>query len=536
MANKFEQQIIKLKSQRDDLTIKQVGLIFESIRDKGQLLAASVVASAGDNTEWFQERNRAERFAVKTNKTLRPDYLKKDRFSKDAYINEYNTAYFQSLYEITNTGIAEGFLVKLPKYTEKQFRKAVNDPLSKLMDSRKMKTGRSTDIEQLYTTIVSGVEQGLSLPKINKALDINLGFRDSAGKWIGDVANRKGQTYKTTRILRTEVLRMRSTAETDQWLNQQPIVESNLQLLETLDDRTRPQSAQMDGQISNKEGKFKFPGISEPKFAHRSGKAAFDINDRSSTINVDPEFPPTSRIERDPVTGKNKVVPYKNFEQFAKEKGMTRNKFGQELFPKKKPSVKPKTIAEAESFAKNNIKGLKNVSYRGVNVDNANSINDSLLRMQTKYGELSIDNIKPYTNSNSRVMLSAQRQDLKGRSETTLNVNKRFLRDNLQTVNSKISKANETGYWLSNNLEDLTVHETGHILSYKGKPASIVNMQSSLLESTRKKESWKIKGSRYTNVDGDEAIAEGFLALDKGIPVSQDIKNAVNTYMNQSFK
>jgi len=335
MANKFEQQIIKLKSQRDDLIINQIGLIFESIRDKGHLLAASVTASAGDNTEWFQERNRAERFAVKTNEELRPDYLKKDKFSKDSYINEYTTSYYQSLYEITNEGIAEGFLVKLPKYTEKQFKKAINYPLSKLMNPNKMKASRSVDIEQLYTTIVSGVEQGLSLPNINKQMDIALGFRDSAGKWIKDIAERKGQTYKTTRTLRTEILRMRSTAETDQWLQQQPIVESKLQLVETLDDRTRAQSAQMDGQIANKEGKFKFPDISEPKFAHRSGRASYDINDRSTTITLDPEFPPESRIERDPKTGKNKVVPYQNFDAYAKEKGLIKNRYGEVLFPKK---------------------------------------------------------------------------------------------------------------------------------------------------------------------------------------------------------
>ena len=155
MANKYEKQVIKLKSQRDKDILGEVSLIFDVIRGKTKDLAMEVTTKAGDNTEYFQERNRAETFATKINKELRPDYLKKDNFSKNVYAEEYRTAYFQSLYTTVNMGIDEGYLVKLPRYTAKQFKKAVNYPLSKLQNTAKMKTARSTDIEQLYTTIVS---------------------------------------------------------------------------------------------------------------------------------------------------------------------------------------------------------------------------------------------------------------------------------------------------------------------------------------------------------------------------------------------
>jgi hypothetical protein len=347
MANKYENQITRARVERDRAIIIEISKIFDSIREKSQRAAMKVTDKAGDNTEWFSDRaGRTEKFAKELNEELRPDYLKKDNFSKQVYAEEYRTSYFESLYSITNEGISEGFLVKLPRYTKKQFEKAIRYPLSKLMNNPKMKTSRNVDIEQIYTTIVSGIEQGLSLPNINKDLDIALGYRDSSGKWIAKKELRKGQTYRTTRTLRTEILRMRSTAETDQWINQQPIVESKLQLIETLDDRTRSQSANMDGQIANKEGKFKFPDISDPRFAHRSGNPAFDINDRATTITLDPDFPPESRIERDPVTGKNKVVPYKDFKTYAGEKGLVKNKYGQYLFgkpAKSKPSaVKPR--------------------------------------------------------------------------------------------------------------------------------------------------------------------------------------------------
>ena len=117
MANKYEKQVIKLKSQRDKSILGEISLIFDAIRGKTRDIAMSVTEKAADNTEYFQERNRAEKFATQINKELRPDYLAKDNFSKTVYAEEYRTAYIQSLYTTVNLGIDEGYLVKLPRYT-----------------------------------------------------------------------------------------------------------------------------------------------------------------------------------------------------------------------------------------------------------------------------------------------------------------------------------------------------------------------------------------------------------------------------------
>lgn len=332
MANKYEKEIYKSKYIRDDLIANRLSTIFEVIRDKSQKLAMQVTIKAEDNAEYFQQYNRAEKFATETNETLRPEYIKKDAFSRKSYIDEYPTSYIESLYTVINQGIKDNYLVKLPKYTEQQFKKATNYPLSKLMNTAKMKNARSLDIEQVYTSIVSGVEQGLSLKNINRQLDIDLGFRDpQTGKWIGDVTDRKGQIYKSQRILRTEIGRMRATAETDQWINQQEILPSKLQLVEVLDNRTRSQSARMDGQIANEEGKFLFPNDNY-SYAHRSGVAKWDINDRSTVVTLDPDYPANKRIQRDPKTNENSVKPYQNFEQYAKDNNLTRNIYGELLF------------------------------------------------------------------------------------------------------------------------------------------------------------------------------------------------------------
>lgn len=331
MPTKEESQALKEKENRDLLMLLGVSAIYNDIRDKIRLLALDVTDKAGKDKQWFSSRDRANRFAVKVNEKLRPDYLRRDTFSKKRYAEEYNTSYFTAKFSVENRGLRDGYNVSLPKYTKQQFERALNDPLSKLMNTAKMQTGRSLDIQQLYTTIVSGVEQGQSITRINRELDINLGYRDAKGVWIKNPELRKGQQYKTRRILRTEINRMRSIAETDQWLNSQEIVPSKLQWLATLDDRTRRQSAVMDGQIANKKAEFRYPnGIVARQ--GKSGVARYEINDRCDLLTLDPEFPPESRIQRDPKTGKNKVLPYQTFKEYADSQDLRINRYGEVLF------------------------------------------------------------------------------------------------------------------------------------------------------------------------------------------------------------
>jgi hypothetical protein len=343
--NKYDKEVLEDQEKRDSLILAETVIIYNIIRDLAHKQAMSVTNKAGDNKQYFTARaGRQEKFAKDLNKTLRPEYLKRDNFLKNVYAEEYRTSYFYAKYAVENKGISQGYKFKLPRYTKKQFTDALDYPLSKLMNTAKMKTGRSVDIEQLFNTIVSGVQQGKSLPNINKDLDINLGYRNTDGKWVADPTLRKGQQYKTQRILRTEIGRIRSDAQTDQWINQQDIVESNLTWVATLDDRVRRQSVEMDGDKANKEGLFTYPnGVVARQ--RQSGVARYDINDRCTTINVDPEYPPESRIQRDPETGKNSIQPYTKADDWAKANGLKKNRYGEYLFGEKpKRTIKPKTV------------------------------------------------------------------------------------------------------------------------------------------------------------------------------------------------
>ncbi len=330
MPNKYDKEIEEDQHLRDILILERITSIYKDIRKKAQEQSKSVIDKAAKDQAYFNQGTRLSDFETEFSKAVRLDYVKRDAFSKKVYSEEYATSYFQAKYAVENQGIAKGYSFKLPNYTNEQLNEARDYALSKLMNKNKMTTGRNLNVAQLEDIIVSGVQQGQSLTNINKNLDIKLGFRDKDGKWVKDAAERKGQQYDTQRILRTEINRMRNAAEKDQWVNQQPIVESKLQLVETLDDRTRSQSIRMDGDYANKEGKFLFPNGWH--YAGQSGVARYDINDRSTTINIDPEYKPSQRIARDPKTNKNKIQPYTNALDWAKANGLKRNKYGELLF------------------------------------------------------------------------------------------------------------------------------------------------------------------------------------------------------------
>lgn len=331
MANKYEDEIEKDQLLRDSLILARITEIYREIRRKAQEEARSVVDKSAKDQAYFNQGTRRVDFEIDFNKAVRPDYVRRDAFSKKVYNEEYFTSYYQSKYAVENQGISKGFSFNLPEPKQKQFKEARDYALSKLMNKNKMATGRNLNIAQLEDIIVSGVQRGLSLPNINKEMDIALGFRDKTGKWIKKGEDLKGQKYQTERILRTEILRMRENARTDQWINSQDVVESELVYHAAFSNTTRNQSASMNGQRANKEGKFKYPGDTGWHRIKQSGVAKYDINCKCFTTQQDPEYKPTQRIAKNPKTGKNEIIPYVDFKTWSKDNDLKFNKYGEVL-------------------------------------------------------------------------------------------------------------------------------------------------------------------------------------------------------------
>lgn len=139
--------------------------------------------------------------------------------------------------------------------------------------------------------------------------------------------------WKAKRIVRTESHRSLCAGD---YANIQSVkvnqgVDVRRQILSTLDDRTREQSVRVDTKLENKDGVFVYPGGIEVVFPGNSGIAKWDINDREITIPRLEGFPVDERRGRNPVTGKNEVITFKSFPEWAKENGLKRNRYGEYL-------------------------------------------------------------------------------------------------------------------------------------------------------------------------------------------------------------
>ena len=121
-----------------------------------------------------------------------------------------------------------------------------------------------------------------------------MGFRDAQGKITdkskalieaGKFTHRNGSIYETYRIARTEVMRMNAFAKYDQFEElRKRYPNARLKLIATLDDRTRPQSREMNGQISNAKGEFLYPDAKYYRLG--TAPAQWCINDRETCTIV----------------------------------------------------------------------------------------------------------------------------------------------------------------------------------------------------------------------------------------------------------
>jgi hypothetical protein len=117
------------------------------------------------------------------------------------------------------------------------------------------------------------------------------------------------------------------------------------------DDRTRPQSIEVDGLRENENGVFIYPDGMPVDIPGNSGVAAWDINDREQVLDIIPGLEPDSeRVRRPgtatraqavrlrdeglPVPGDTYVTGWSNFNTWADFHRLERNRYG-ELIPRR---------------------------------------------------------------------------------------------------------------------------------------------------------------------------------------------------------
>lgn len=213
---------------------------------------------------------------------------------KKSIINSYNQSSIESKFLIEKTlkqkldFLKIDDLKKLP--TTKEFR------ITNRILSTKSILKRSKNLALRTTKIIeNSLRKGFSIQKTTKLLDIEFGFRDRQGKTTiktlrllkeGKLTRTNGHIYRTYRIARTESMRMASIQSNQRFdeLRKKGFDNVRLQMISVLDSRTRPQSVQMNNQISSKNGTFKYPD--GQFYRHGLAPAKWSINDRETTIII----------------------------------------------------------------------------------------------------------------------------------------------------------------------------------------------------------------------------------------------------------
>ena len=180
-----------------------------------------------------------------------------------------------------------------------------------------MADNRAVELARVLETVNNGLLRGLGYRGMSREL------KDTFDKNLNNAL----------RVVRTESHRAMETGKYLQYKDaQRQGVNLVRRISSVLDNRTRAQSAQVDGRIDKGKG-FLYPDGNYYFIPGNTGRAAWDINDREAVTQVSERFPVQVRRGRNPVTGKNEVIDFKSFKAWAEEKGLKKNKYGEILFP-----------------------------------------------------------------------------------------------------------------------------------------------------------------------------------------------------------
>ncbi len=188
---------------------------------------------------------------------------------------------------------------------------------------------RKAEILKIQQSITTGLIRGASYTTMRNEV------ADVIGRELVKDGTRafSGAKAMASRIVRTEGTRNLNAGFSaslhdaeDQGLDIQK------QWVATLDATTRHSHASADGQRVGMEEDFKVNGSSGP-FPGQLSEVGQNVNCRCSHIGIVDGEAPTGRRGRNPVTGESEVFSYKDFNQWADDHNMKRNKAGA-LVPK----------------------------------------------------------------------------------------------------------------------------------------------------------------------------------------------------------
>lgn len=237
---------------------------------------------------------RREQILAMIERRVSVDYNKLLEEFGDDVLESLNKSSVEQRRLVTETLGHEPPIPHFPIYTS--LPKTDEFALTRRILSEKSILNRSKGMARQVSEVLRDSQKaGLSIRNTTKKVEIQLGLRAQDGKRLTTKAKRllrsgrfthsNGHFYDFYRIARTETMRMASIQSNNQFKDLVSAGEdARLKMVSVIDSRTRQQSISMNGQISRKDGKFKYPN----GFYYEHGKAParWSINDRETTITV----------------------------------------------------------------------------------------------------------------------------------------------------------------------------------------------------------------------------------------------------------
>jgi len=225
---------------------------------------------------------------------------------------------FQDGYYSTQFAHETGMALKFnfPLLNNEQIQSALLNPVDAIKWTERNKNNINQLNNRVRETITQGIIKGDSVQQVSRDLrkQLNIG------------AN------KSIRIVRTESHRARemgnalNMAKTNDSFERLGL-ERDKKWNATLDARTRPAHASVDGQLANEDQLFEVFGV----LAEAPGLTGIpeqDINCRCTIISEVEGFSSQTRLDNE----KKQIIQYRTFAEWAKARGLEKNIYGQQYF------------------------------------------------------------------------------------------------------------------------------------------------------------------------------------------------------------
>lgn len=317
--------------------VEQYKAALKNIQDKMSAMIAKA-RDAGvapkDQYNWFIQYNRLDNLKAqiydeygKLGKTV--EKLQIEAFDLSFSNQYYRTAYQLDWSDPLTFSPLDPNLVRYAMTGELEAWKAIKTAIGEASNytpvagtlKALIAANQDKTLNAIWAQVNAGLINGEGITAIAQRLRTIIG-----GVYNGQV---DGDLYKALRIAHTEGHRAQNMAELARSYEAQ---EQGLDVEKmwdaTLDSAVRPEHARLDGKRVPIDGTWNMAGYEASHPGDPSLPPSLSINCRCHSVTVTKEYEPKARRGRDPVTGQNQVFDYKTFEQWAKEKGLKRNKYG----------------------------------------------------------------------------------------------------------------------------------------------------------------------------------------------------------------